>query len=206
MLASDKDELCAICKEDSPNFITDCNHHYHAECLFPWLKKSKSCPLCMKDQEMDALIFKAMHSRIENIGSWDQYISAENIELLIEESFNEKNVDILFNLLALETKVDKNELLISSVESRNIEYVKILLENGADVNSLSSEDQSALFLACENGYIEIVELLLEDPAINMSYSDTSSPSALFAATKGLYVEIVKLRVTLISVWWILKPD
>ena len=40
---------CAICKEDidiNKRVITSCNHAFHSECFFKWLKKKANCPVC----------------------------------------------------------------------------------------------------------------------------------------------------------------
>ena len=40
---------CAICKEDidiNKRVITSCNHVFHSECFFKWLKKKANCPVC----------------------------------------------------------------------------------------------------------------------------------------------------------------
>ncbi|MDQ8935960.1 ankyrin repeat domain-containing protein [Acinetobacter rudis] len=54
-----------------------------------------------------------------------------------------------------------------------VEQVKLLLEQGVDVNSIDEEGYSALQAAAENNYIEIVQLLLEhgaDKALKGQYT------------------------------------
>ena len=50
-------------------------------------------------------------------------------------------------------------LLIAAMEGYN-DFVKLLVENGANVNIVDSLENSPLFYASEKGYTEIVEILL----------------------------------------------
>lgn len=50
------DEDCSICldklfdEEDNKQVISlECNHLYHKECVDPWIKENKSCPLCKRN-------------------------------------------------------------------------------------------------------------------------------------------------------------
>jgi len=46
----------------------------------------------------------------------------------------------------------------------NLDEVKRLIQNGADVNSTSSNGKSALFPACERGHLNVTEFLLQSGA------------------------------------------
>lgn len=41
---------CPICKDElaigEECLLMPCNHHFHGNCLIPWLKKRNSCPVC----------------------------------------------------------------------------------------------------------------------------------------------------------------
>ena len=40
---------CVICQEEidiNKRVITSCNHVFHSECFFKWLKKKANCPVC----------------------------------------------------------------------------------------------------------------------------------------------------------------
>ena len=51
----DTEDECAICcntlkMEDQVVFdMPNCAHHFHAECIFTWLKTKARCPLCQAD-------------------------------------------------------------------------------------------------------------------------------------------------------------
>jgi len=44
-----KVETCAICQDVidiSKSVLTSCNHRFHSDCFFKWLKKKPNCPMC----------------------------------------------------------------------------------------------------------------------------------------------------------------
>ena len=57
-----------------------------------------------------------------------------------------------------------NEALITASKMSNCEIVKLLLENGADINAVDDYARSALVYSARNGCYEIVKLLLENGA------------------------------------------
>jgi len=58
----------------------------------------------------------------------------------------------------------------------NLEMVKALIENGADVNSRDSSQNTPLHLACENGNLKMVMVLLENGAtIDAKNIDKDTP-------------------------------
>ena len=48
-----KDNICAICTEQYKRgekvFFLGCKHHYHTNCILPWLQKNHACPTCRYD-------------------------------------------------------------------------------------------------------------------------------------------------------------
>ena len=56
--------------------------------------------------------------------------------------------------------VDGRTALLCSIESGNIETVKLLLENGADKTVCDANGETALLYSVASGDIEIVKLLL----------------------------------------------
>lgn len=49
--------LCAVCKDDisleeNPKQLP-CSHHYHAECILPWLRIRNTCPVCRYELPTD---------------------------------------------------------------------------------------------------------------------------------------------------------
>ena len=38
------EDICAVCLASMEITTTSCNHRFHSECLFDWLKVAVSCP------------------------------------------------------------------------------------------------------------------------------------------------------------------
>ncbi|WOL17978.1 hypothetical protein Cni_G26771 [Canna indica] len=51
MVTSSEDEdVCPTCLEEytpeNPKIVTNCSHHYHLSCIYEWMERSDSCPVC----------------------------------------------------------------------------------------------------------------------------------------------------------------
>jgi len=47
-----REEFCSICLDSYNNTkigVFKCQHFFHYKCIIPWLKKKKTCPLCISD-------------------------------------------------------------------------------------------------------------------------------------------------------------
>lgn len=58
-----------------------------------------------------------------------------------------------------------------AVSQGRTEMVSLLLQNGADVNAQDNEGSTAMMVACEHGYSEIVKLLMAQPEYDPSLAD-----------------------------------
>lgn len=108
------------------------------------------------------ILMAASGSKFNN----NKNISAVDLKLL--ESLSQNSAKIMQMII---DKVDKKFIndslegktpLIIAVGNSYIDTAKILIENGADVNSVDFEGWSALSYAVNNGDIEIAKLLLEN--------------------------------------------
>ncbi|KAL3511020.1 hypothetical protein ACH5RR_030421 [Cinchona calisaya] len=47
---SEDEDVCPTCLEEytpeNPKIITKCSHHYHLSCIYEWMERSESCPVC----------------------------------------------------------------------------------------------------------------------------------------------------------------
>lgn len=85
------------------------------------------------------------------------------------------------------TTIDPDDLLIGGAKNNNLNYVKIALGRGANINTL---DDDALQLASQNGHLSIVKYLAEHGADINALDDW----ALILASRNGHLSIVKYLV------------
>ncbi|XP_031492344.1 E3 ubiquitin-protein ligase At3g02290-like [Nymphaea colorata] len=51
--SSEDEDVCPTCLEEytpeDPKIITQCSHHFHLGCIYEWMERSESCPVCGKE-------------------------------------------------------------------------------------------------------------------------------------------------------------
>jgi hypothetical protein len=85
---------------------------------------------------------------------------------------------------------DNDELLLKAVNDDNLELVKQLLDNGADVNAKNNSGDTALILT---NNLEIAKLLIEKGA-DVNIKNNSGDTAYFMACKNMHDDISKLLI------------
>ncbi|CAI0476107.1 unnamed protein product [Linum tenue] len=52
-----EEDCCPTCLEEyddeNPRIITKCEHHFHLACIFEWMERSDTCPVCDKEMIFD---------------------------------------------------------------------------------------------------------------------------------------------------------
>ena len=55
--SSEEEDVCPTCleeyTEENPKIVTKCSHHYHLGCIYEWMERSDSCPVCGKVMVFD---------------------------------------------------------------------------------------------------------------------------------------------------------
>ncbi|EXB77650.1 E3 ubiquitin-protein ligase [Morus notabilis] len=50
--SSEDEDVCPTCLEEytpeNPKIMTKCSHHFHLACIYEWMERSESCPVCGK--------------------------------------------------------------------------------------------------------------------------------------------------------------
>ena len=78
--------------------------------------------------------------------------------------------------------------LVAAAQMGHLSIVRLLLDNGADIDATALHSVTALMMASGGGYCEIVKALLDHGAdVNYSYELTGT-ALVVAATKG-YTEV-----------------
>ncbi|CAH1414822.1 unnamed protein product [Lactuca virosa] len=53
--SSDNEDVCPTCLEEytleNPKIVTQCTHHFHLGCIYEWMERSDTCPMCGKVME-----------------------------------------------------------------------------------------------------------------------------------------------------------
>ena len=89
--------------------------------------------------------------------------------------------------------MSKNDQLLSKVLERDVNTVRQLLSEGADVNYINDQGEFALRLASKNGDIAMVEVLLKNGAqIDLQDSNHFGSSALYEASSNGHIDVVEL--------------
>lgn len=58
---SDEDEdACPTCLEpytsDNPKIFARCGHHFHMQCIYSWLERKDTCPICESKMTFEELL------------------------------------------------------------------------------------------------------------------------------------------------------
>ncbi|GAB4832433.1 hypothetical protein Ancab_006451 [Ancistrocladus abbreviatus] len=55
--SSEDEDVCPTCLEEytpeNPKIVTKCSHHFHLGCIYEWMERSESCPVCGKVMAFD---------------------------------------------------------------------------------------------------------------------------------------------------------
>jgi len=50
VLSLDEDDVCPTCLDvydaENPRYMTSCGHHFHLQCVYEWMERSQTCPVC----------------------------------------------------------------------------------------------------------------------------------------------------------------
>ena len=116
-------------------------------------------------------------------------LNNKDYEKILELAYNYNNYNIINFILSNPTYnnlLNKTILFLYAVKTNNISAIKDLLQQGVDP---SINNNTAIQIAAEKGYIEIIKLLLKDKRINPS---DQRNDILQTIVKYGYTEIVKL--------------
>jgi len=83
-----------------------------------------------------------------------------------------------------------SELQLAAARGQS-DYVKTLIEQGANINAPNKHGTTGLIFAADNGHIEVVKLFIVHQA-NINAEDNDKMTALMAATSDGHTEIVKI--------------
>jgi len=89
---------------------------------------------------------------------------------------------------------EKNTLLIHSIKNNNMEYLKLLIDNGADVNGKNLKNNTPLYFSISYSHTEMTEYLLSKGAnVNEIINDNNETALFYALSYGKF-EIANLLI------------
>ncbi|XP_047334984.1 E3 ubiquitin-protein ligase Praja-2-like [Impatiens glandulifera] len=78
---------CAVCKDgivvDEKVTMLPCNHHYHFECIVPWLNVRNTCPLCRYELPTDDMDYEMRRNQEGGVGLGGDSEDGYNYEWLV---------------------------------------------------------------------------------------------------------------------------
>ena len=117
-------------------------------------------------------------------------------------------IEIMITILSSVTEEQKMDLLTTkdsyddtplhtAIEYGNIKFIKLLLENGADINAKDKLGNTLLHFAAKYGKLEIVKLLLEN-GVDVNAKDNAGKTPLRFAVKNGHIDIVDLVLSSVT--------
>lgn len=59
-LGEEEEDICPTCldpyTEDNPKVLTRCGHAFHLPCLYEWLERSETCPVCERPMQFEEIM------------------------------------------------------------------------------------------------------------------------------------------------------
>ncbi|OQE36718.1 hypothetical protein PENCOP_c011G03058 [Penicillium coprophilum] len=144
----------------------------------------------------EVVIALVSHGADINICKHNGDFNAETSALLL--ALQSGSQFIPTQLLIAGAKIDnEGECLYAAVNNNKYDAIKLILSAGGDANGACSKYPPPLVIACRNGDMRTVDLLLTegaDPNVNDT-QDLGSPSALHEACNQGYYEVARMLLT-----------
>ena len=159
----------------------------------------KKIPLHIAIEKEEFLIMKHLLQKGVQIEATSEYGGNTALHIAIKSTDNPVFVTNLIEFGADVNSVNQYKqtplhfavMLNCPVMNNKLEAVKILLSNGANINTKTrKESQSSLHIASKNGHIDMVKYLIEKGA-SINDADISGDTPLDIAMKNGHSEVVK---------------
>lgn len=121
------------------------------------------------------LHYASMHGRLDMI---DALLAGKKVPLLVSTSFADRRLVDADTINLIDH--DNFRPLVHAIIHNNLDCVQLLVEKGAQLNSISETDHAPLNLACKHGSYAIVELLLTKGAQVLPDAEGLYPQHLVA--------------------------
>jgi ankyrin repeat protein len=112
----------------------------------------------------------------EIIGIIGSYLNGRDFKVLLS-LLNKLNHDNITNYRCeniYKSTINKNKFFLSCINENDTNFIKFLLDNGVSPNDKNS---LSLTLAAAKGYVDIFQLLLDHPKVNLNMVNSSIKTA-----------------------------
>ena len=126
-------------------------------------------------------------------GSYDRTVRLWDVGDVINAlALEMAHVNGMFTEHIDETNSDGDTPLISAADEGKLEHVQLLLEAGADVFATDKAGRTALYVASQGGFVEIVDCLLQVGGEKLALvHDEDGATALHVASQEGHLEVVE---------------
>ncbi|KAK1622933.1 hypothetical protein BDP81DRAFT_454944 [Colletotrichum phormii] len=80
--------------------------------------------------------------------------------------------------------LEGNTPMFVSIDARRPPQLECVLQLGANINDVNKQGQTALFMGCQTGRLEIVEVLSRNSTIQLGFTNPAGETALFGVFPG----------------------
>lgn len=197
---ANEDTDCSICLESLTNqnqplhHMTICQHTFHANCIKPWIKSKKTCPLCRADLIEDFVAACGTN----NAAAVDHYLQAKfPVDTTNSDGYTplenagwQGQLDIIEKLLVSIEKttrslrwkeIDRSNALQFAAQNNHLSAIQLLLRKGANPNECDEFHATPLMWAAWHGNIKMMQALLAAGA-KVNATDNDKWTALMYAT------------------------
>ena len=161
-----------------------CNDNIDAQCY-----DLRETPLHKAVKSGHLSIVKMLLENGANINAQSSFLKTP-----LYKAVDEGHQEIVQMLLQKGANVHSNCILHYAVLSQNKDIVRDLIQYGIDVNETIKNQDSALHLAAEMGFKEIVQILVDSKANIESKSNTGNATPLITAAAHNNKSIVKILI------------
>ena len=207
-----RDELIIFDVRDAASYqqghMKQARHLAEANLEFALFKTPKSSPLliyCYHGNASQSYAkifadfgFKEIYDLIDGYEAWRIFAATSQNQLattlpesikawLISHDFNSKNIN--------GTIANQTTPLMCASRLGETAMVKAFLELGADLNAVNSDGNNALWLACFNGNLDIIDILVKN-GISIDHQNDNGSTCLMYAASASKPEVVERLLAL----------
>jgi ankyrin repeat protein len=125
----------------------------------------------------------------------DRLVAAANLVRVKDAVRLEQFIEGGLDVNAVEDNGKGVTLMHYAAQEGSVEIIKLLLRHSAHYDTLNRDGITPFYLACQNGFFEIANILIQLPNVNINVITVKGCTPLFAASQEGHLDIVKLLLS-----------